>query len=219
MMVEIEGELEKCHCPSTGRIGKMDFHNIPCLLSKSNSKVRKTNYTVEAFYPEPNNDLVIGINQTKANSYVDFFLKNNLLPKMLEVDSVRREVFLNKSKIDFFLNDNCYLEVKTLLSNIPFGNKKITTKYNSFERLVRHYTEISSQISKGQKAIVLLCNLYDAKPYNPPLGSSENGDYVKKAVKKAIDKGLEHWQINLQIDQNGVSLIDYFKVDLLPYLN
>ena len=102
MMVQINGKEEKCHCPSTGRIGKMDFHNIPCLLSRSNSNVRKTNYTVEAFYPESQNGLIVGINQTKANSYVDFFLKENQLQKMVEVGNVKREVFLNKSKNESF---------------------------------------------------------------------------------------------------------------------
>jgi len=219
MMVEINGKMEKCHCPSTGRIGRMDFYNIPCLLSKSNSSVRKTNYTVEAFYPESQNDLIIGINQTKANSYINFFLKNNQLQKMIEVSEVKREVVLNKSKIDFFINDNCYLEVKTLLNDIPFGTKNVSNTFDSFERLIRHYTEISTQITKGQKAIVLLCNLYNAKPYIPPKKNGKNGGHVRKAVKEAISKGLEHWQINLQLDLNGISLIDYFKIDLLPYLN
>ena len=219
MMVEVDGKLEKCHCPSTGRIGKMDFHDIPCLLSKSNSNVRKTNYTVEAFYPEPQNGLLIGINQTKANSYINFFLKENQLQKMIEASDVKREVFLNKSKIDFFINDNCYLEVKTLLNNIPFGSKTTRNTFDSFDRLIRHYTEISSQIPKGQKAIVLLCNLYNAKPFTPPKNNEKNSNHVKKAVKEAISKGLEHWQINLQIDSKGISLIDYFKIDLLPHLD
>ena len=219
MMVEINGKMEKCHCPSTGRIGKMDFQDIPCLLSKSNSSVRKTNYTVEAFYPESQNGLIIGINQTKANSYVNFFLENNQLQKMIEVSSVKREVRLNKSKIDFFINDNCYLEVKTLLNDIPFGAKKVSSAFDSFERLIRHYTEISMQITRGQKAIVLLCNLYNAKPFIPPKTKGGNVDHVRKAVKEAISKGLEHWQINLQLDLKGIALIDYFKIDLLPYLD
>jgi len=138
---------------------------------------------------------------------------------MIEVSNVKREVFLNKSKIDFYINDNCYIEVKTLLNDIPFGTKNVSSPFDSFERLIRHYTEISMQIKKGQKAIVLLCNLYNAKPYIPPKSHGENSDHVRKAVKEAILKGLEHWQINLQIDLNGISLIDYFKIELLPYLN
>ena len=80
MLVEIKGKIEKCHCPSTGRIGNILFENIPCLLSKSTSKIRKTKYTVEAISPVVGK--WVGINQTKANSYINFFLKNNLLKKI-----------------------------------------------------------------------------------------------------------------------------------------
>lgn len=60
MLVEINGKLEKCHCPSTGKIGNIEFKNILCLLSKSDSKNRKTKYTVEAIYPEK--EILVGIN-------------------------------------------------------------------------------------------------------------------------------------------------------------
>jgi len=50
MMVEINGKVEKCHCPSTGRIGDIIFKDIPCLVSKAESESkRKTKFTVEAF--------------------------------------------------------------------------------------------------------------------------------------------------------------------------
>ena len=49
MNVLVNGELEKCHCPSTGRIGNLRFEDIPCLLSEGKNPDRKTKYTVEAF--------------------------------------------------------------------------------------------------------------------------------------------------------------------------
>lgn len=218
MLVEIDGQLEKCHCPSTGRIGRIDFRNIPCFLSKSDSDKRQTKYTVEAIYPNSAQDVLIGINQIKANTYINFFFINNLLDTMISVNDVRREVFLNQSKIDFFINDNCYVEVKTLLKDIPFGQKIVQDKCHSFERLLRHCFDISSQISERQRAIILLCNLYDAKPFVPPKTIDKNGRYIKEAVKQCVTNGVEHWQINLHLDPTGVSLIDYFKLDLSSYL-
>ena len=208
MLVEIKDKLIKCHCPSTGRIGNIEFKNIPCLLSKSKNKNRKTPYTVEAIIVDK---LIIGINQTKANRYVEFFLKKNLLPKMIKTKHLRREVTLNKSRIDFLVNDNCFLEVKTLLIHLPFGSLKNSSPFNSFERPGKHFTEISNQIKKDQKAIVLLCYLYDAKPFETPTPLNPQ---IVKVVKKATDKGLEHWQINLKIDFQGVSLIKYFELKL-----
>jgi sugar fermentation stimulation protein A len=209
MLVEIDGKIEKCHCPSTGRIGNIEFKNIPCLLSRSKDTTRKTKYTVEAIIPEKN--IIVGINQVKANAYVDFFLQNNLLGDMINVREIKREVKLNTSKIDFLVNENCFLEVKTLLMFIPFGDKKADTKFNSFERLGRHFQEISLQIEKGQKAIVLLCCLYNAVPFKVP--NKPNAE-ILRIVRDATSRGLENWQINLKVDKKGVSLIDYFKLNL-----
>ena len=209
MLVEIDGVLEKCHCPSTGRIGNIVFKDIPCLLSKSNNSSRKTRFTVEAVSPE--NGLWLGINQTKANSYVEFFLKNNYLSKMIKVNSLRREVKLNNSRIDFLVNDNCFLEVKTPLRFLPFGDKPVDDKFSSFDRLIRHFQDISSQIEHEKRAIVLLCYLFDAKRFRPPKASNNK---ILSVVKKEDSKGLEHWQVNLSINEKGVSLIRYFKLNL-----
>lgn len=218
MWVEVEGVLEKCHCPSTGRIGSIDFKNIPCLLSRSDSKKRKTKYTVEAIRPEPNYKCWVGINQVKANAYIDFYLKNNLLKDMIAVSHLRREVMLNDSKIDFYANDNCYLEVKTLLKDLPFGTIKNQFQFDSFDRLVRHYTEISQSVNEGQRAIVVLCNLYNAEPFVPPLSQEKNAKFIKNSIKTCVLNGVEHWQVNLQIDPSGISLLNCFKLDLLSHL-
>lgn len=206
MFVEINGKTEKCHCPSTGRIGNVE---IPCLLSKSKNKDRKTAYTVEAIYPEKN--ICVGINQTKANNYINFFLEKNLLRNMINVKNIKREVKLNSSRIDFFLNDNCFLEVKTLLIHMPFGKRKELHKFTSLDRLIRHFTDISNQLKKDQRAIVLLCYLYSADRFRPPSVPVEK---VSRVVDKATKKGVENWQINLKVDKEGVSLIDYFKLNL-----
>ena len=75
MMVEVNNRVERCHCPSTGRIGNIEFKDIPCLLSESDNDSRKTKYTVEVIHTDA---VWVGINQTKANSYLAFFLKNKV---------------------------------------------------------------------------------------------------------------------------------------------
>lgn len=44
--VEINGNVEKVHCPTTGRIGDIDLKNIAGLLSTSDNPKRKTKYTL-----------------------------------------------------------------------------------------------------------------------------------------------------------------------------
>jgi len=40
MICEINGEINNCHCPTTGRIGNLDVSGLPCLLSKSSALKR-----------------------------------------------------------------------------------------------------------------------------------------------------------------------------------
>lgn len=79
MICEINGEINNCHCPTTGRIGNLDVSGLPCLLSKSSDIKRKTTYTVEAVSlnsPEDSDKSWIGINQNGANRYVEHYLVN-----------------------------------------------------------------------------------------------------------------------------------------------
>jgi len=214
MLVEINNKLEKCHCPSTGRIANIKFEDIPCLLSISDNPERKTKYTVEAIslFNE-----WIGINQSKANEYVEFFIKTNQISKIFsDIKSVQREVPLGKSRIDFLINNKDYLEVKMPLKDISSENhpnhQKDKTKFNSFDRLIKHFKDISNSISKDSRAIVLLCFIFNAPVFSPPIKNPE--EKIIKAAKKASSKGLENWQINLKIDKHGIKLIDYFKLNL-----
>ena len=221
MHVLIDGRLEKCHCPSTGRIGNIKFEDIPCLLSKSENPDRKTKYTVEAFSLDDiyeKNKSWIGINQTKANSYVEFFIKSGMLGKMLgKVKELKREVSLGKSRIDFFVNNRDYLEVKTPLMIIPTQGHKNHRENNkhlsNFDRMIKHFGDISNSIKGNSRAILLLCNIYDAEPFKVPKPRDAEVKIVK-AAKKARLLGLENWQINLKIDKNSISLIDCFKLNL-----
>lgn len=221
MNVLVDGKTEKCHCPSTGRIGNLRFEDIPCLLSQGKNPNRKTRHTVEAFSLDGigrANKSWIGINQTRANEYVEFFIRSGLLGKMLgEVKEVRREVRLGRSRIDFLINGRDYLEVKTPLMLIPTeghkNHRENKTPFASFDRMIRHFEDTSRSIKGGSRAIFLLCNLYNAKPFRVPKPEA-NELRIAKAARKAAQRGLENWQINLKIEKEGVSLTDCFKLSL-----
>ena len=219
MLVEIRNKLEKCHCPSTGQIASITFRDIPCLVSEAENKDRKTRFTVEAISldsKEKQNKEWIGINQTKANEYVKFFLKSGCLKKLFpEIKEIKREVKVNNSRIDFLINSQDFLEVKTLLKDIPSENhpnyKKRKSKFVSFDRIIKHFKDISKTINNS-RAVFLLCYLYNANPFEVP---KENpSKRIINAAKNSAAKGLEQWQINLGINKKGIRLINYFKLNL-----
>ena len=195
---------------------------------------RKTNWTVEAISfdkVETRNKKWIGINQTKTNKYIEYFLSQNQIsflsinnstetnPPSLEI---QREVKLGNSRIDFLVGSH-YLEVKTPLTNLCFkepipshinlieSKKESSTKSKSQmnnTRLIKHFNELTNHQMKSKlssKASICLVFMYDAKTFEPP---SNPDEVIDKAVKSSIQQGVTYYQINLSIDPIGVQLIE-----------
>lgn len=219
MEVEVNGTVCACHCPTTGSIGNIVFRDIPCLLSKSNNETRKTLYTVEAIsldLPSLNNKTWIGINQNAANRYVEHFLKTGQLSAMVENgETVKREQKLGISKLDFLVG-NTYLEVKTPLQNLQVEMKdhivtKKVSEFNSFERLVKHISELAGSLSQNERAILLTCFIYENPGFKPE-NNSKHSSYIKNEVQLCIKQGIEVWQINFKITPTEVELINNFEI-------
>lgn len=221
MLCNINGEIISCHCPTTGRIGNLDVNGLPCLLSKSHDSKRKTPYTVEAVSLnkiEHSNKSWIGINQNAANRYVEHYLLNGGFNDMLKSNnSVLREQFLGISKLDFLVDDT-YIEVKTPLQHLQIDypdyikTKKVSA-FNSTDRFVKHITELGKSLKTHEKAILLLCFIYD-NPGFKVIERSTHYSEVAAAIDKSIDLGLEIWQANFQISKEGVKLNRYFKIHI-----
>lgn len=221
MMVDIGGEVLRCHCPVTGRIGGLVFDEIPCLVAMASGPGRTTAGTVEAISLDPvekRKKSWIGIDQTRANDYVDFFLRSGSMGGMIgDVDEVVREVRLGSSRIDFLVNGRDYIEVKTLLFDLPCeGHPSCRARHHPlthFDRMIRHFGDISGSVAKGSRAVLLLCYLYDAKSFEVPAPTKRSGRIVR-AARKATSKGMEHWQLNLGMDDEGVEFIKCFELGL-----
>jgi len=212
MLVKAGGEELRCHCPTTGRLGDLDVSGLPCLYSTAPGGTRKTGYTVEAICTSPGRaGSWVGINQTAANRYLEHFLKAGAMSRLARGE-VKREVKLGKSRIDFLVG-NTYLEVKTPLITLPSSgavSKVRRSRFDSFDRLIKHMDELRESLSAGRRAVMLLCYLYDAKPFVPPRIGSSNSRILKSA-RRAEEAGVERWQANFKIDRHGVSLIRYFR--------
>jgi sugar fermentation stimulation protein A len=221
MNVLVEGEIRRCHCPTTGRIRDIVFKNVPCLVEKSDDPKRSTWGTVEAISMDPPGKAEkswIGIDQGRANDFISFFIGSGQMERMLgTVRTVKREVKMGDSRIDFLINGDALLEVKTPLHMLRargYPDHTSTEGFTSFERTMRHFMEISDHISEGKRGVVLLCFIFDALRFHAPNSNGRPSEEMKEAVRKATIKGVENWQINLKLDRTGVGLLDYFKLNL-----
>jgi len=166
---------------------------------------------VEAISVSQQRNSWVGINQTAANRYFEFFLKNGTFSRMARGE-VKREVRLGKSRIDFQVG-NTYVEVKTPLITLPAAGdirRVRRSRFDSFDRLIKHMRELRKSLATGRRAVIALCYLYDAKPFKPPPRDRTNSKIL--AVARASERaGVERWQVNMKLDQEGVSLYRYFR--------
>lgn len=205
MLVRVKGKIEKCHCPVTDRIGSIVFKNIPCLLSKSSSSTRKTSYTVEAIKVDGR---LVGINQNQVNKYIEFFFRENMLPKLAS-GTVLREQKLGRSRIDFLVG-NTFVEAKMPL--ISFPNEAPQERFTSFDRLIKHFGDLA-RVAGSRRTVVLLAYVYNAPAFKPPKTDKHNAK-IKAAARKAARSGVDNWQVNMRIDSEGVELLSYFKLEM-----
>ena len=210
MLVRAKGKTLRCHCPTTGRLGDLVLEGLPCLFSTAQTPNRKTAYTVEGISTSESARRWVGINQTAANRYFEFFLRSGSLTRLASGE-VRREVRLGRSRIDFLVGD-AYVEVKTPLMMLPAGRgpARARSRFDSFDRLIRHMGELERSLAKGKKAKMVLCFLYDAKPFKPPPPDGTNSK-ILAAARSADEAGVERWQVNMKLTPEGVSLIRYFR--------
>ena len=196
MDVSYNGCEYHCHCPTTGNVGGIVLDERPCLLSESADKNRKTAFTVEA----------ISLN-----------LKNGSFETMVgKAQTVLREQILGNSKLDFLVG-NTYLEVKTPLQFLqidipPYVKRKNSSPFSSVDRLVKHVRDLTKSLQTHQRAILLLCFLYDNPGFRVAQPSTRYKE-VSDLVHDCLHRGLEMWQANFQVTPEGVALGKYFQID------
>jgi sugar fermentation stimulation protein A len=216
--VDLDGAVVGCHCPTTGRIGTLVLDGLPCLLSASRNTARKTPYTVEAISVDPPGTRTpawIGINQNAANRFVEQALTHQMLPAIVTAGTLQREQVLGHSRLDFLVNGTTYIEVKTPLDNLQVTlGGHIQTRprppLESTDRLVRHIGELGESLAARQRAIMLICFLYDNPGFQ--VKPSRHHAAVKAQVSEAIRQGVEIWQVNFQLDATGVRMLSYHEL-------
>jgi sugar fermentation stimulation protein A len=189
------------------------------VISRATSSTRATPYTVEAISVDPPDAEApawIGINQNMANRFVECALQHGLLPGIVSAETLRREQFLGTSRLDFLVNDDTYVEVKTPLQNlqIPLGVHVRTrphTAFDSTDRMVKHLGELGRSLETHQRAILLLCFLYDNPGFQVLPSTHHRAD--KNRVTQAVRRGVELWQVNFTIADDSAQVLRYHRLD------
>lgn len=212
--------IVRCHCPVVSRIGGLDLAGRPCLVSDSHSPKRKMPLTVEAYslqQPDDPDKHWIGINQNASNRYVEHFLREGAFATITgPVRTVRREVPLGDSRLDFLVNDDLYLEVKTPLvqmqTDIPAYVPRLPeAPFSSTERSLRHLRELAASLADHERAAILYCLYYDNFGFRFYHGTTY--EEVLATVDACRAAGVELWQADFKVTPAGVALKRYYELE------
>ena len=214
-IVELDGQEVEAHCPSGGTIAgisRKDFKDIECLMSDHGTETsRRTRYTVEAISLDDGLTYA-GINQTKSNRYVEYFLQDDAVKNILQIeDEVTREKKLGDSRIDFKVGD-CYIEVKTMVADYyckasPRLTVLMREQQPSIDRMQKHVRTLTDEIkANNSRAAIINVFQYDAPTFQPPVDEPIYAEFVED-LKLAKEIGLRQYQMNIRITETYAELI------------
>ena len=215
-----DGAPVRCHCPAVSRIGGLDLAGRPCLVSDSHNAKRKMPLTVEAYSlqrPDDPDKRWIGINQNASNRYVEHFLRGGAFAAITDpVHDVRREVPLGDSRLDFLVNGDLYLEVKTPLVQMqtdipPYVPRLPETPFSSTERALRHLRELAASLANHERAAVLYCLYYDNFGFRFFHGTTY--EEVLATVDTCRSAGVELWQADFEVTPEGIALARCYELE------
>lgn len=215
-----DGTKVRCHCPVVSRIGGLDLSGRPCLVSDSHNPKRKMPLTVEAYSlqrPEDEPKRWLGINQNASNRYVAHFLRQGAFDAITgPVDELKPEVPLGESRLDFLVNNDLYLEVKTPLVQIQtevpaYVPRLPEVPFSSTDRAMRHLRELAESLKTHERAAILYCLYYDNFGFKFYHGTTY--DEVMATVDACQKAGVELWQADFAVDEWEVNLVRYYVME------
>ena len=138
----------------------------------------------------------IGINQNASNRYVEHFLREGAFAAITgPVRTVRREVPLGDSRLDFLVNDDLYLEVKTPLVQMqtdipPYVPRLPEAPFSSTERSLRHLRELAASLADHERAAISTTSATaSGSPYPAPPARGKCSPRWTPAGKPAWSSG------------------------------
>ena len=209
------------HTPSLGCCGLCEKDSLVYGLPLNNEKIKSKYRSIISIDAKNNNNLV-GIEPSHGEKIVELVFENNLLNKLVNVKSYKKQVTFNKSRFDFagelIENDNTndknkknkfILEVKSVplqqnnIAYFPDGYRKKKTDLVS-PRAFKHIEELS-QICQNEETNdyeCYMCYVIQRNDINKFM-ISDNDKIYKNAVKDAMNNNVKIIIIVCEWDING----------------
>lgn len=194
--VELAGEIVACHVPNPGRLEELLVPGSPGLVLPAEGEGRKTGYDLLAVEHQ---GVWVGIDNRLGNQLLRWRLEAGLA-EVGCYDTIRSEVTLGKSRIDFLLtgrNGPLWLELKSC-TLVEAGIARFPDAPTVRGR--RHVEELAAVRAAGQRAgILFLIQRPDAHCWQPH--EATDPDFAA-ALRAAVAVGVEVWAYTSEWSEN-----------------
>lgn len=185
--VSVDGIEETVHVKNTGRCKELLINGATVYLSVSDNTSRKTKYDLIGVEKITDRGILkVNMDSQIPNDVVGEWLKacDLFSPKAI----IKREVFYNKSRFDFYIEDDnrrIFLEVK----GVTLENNGVASFPDApTERGIKHINELIDCLNEGYEAyIFFVIQMKNIDYFTPNYKTHpEFGDALKKAQSKGV---------------------------------
>jgi sugar fermentation stimulation protein A len=183
-----DGSEVTVHCANPGSMLEVCEPGRPVLLSRSSNEKRKLPHTWELIR------LVrswVGVNTARTNAFVAEAIRQNRIAELEGYPTLRREVVVGDSRIDFLLEGagrpECLVEVKNV--TLSDGNGTAVFPDSVTLRGQKHLLELMESASRGRRAVMFFwINRGDCGSFRP---ADDIDPAYGRLLREARDQGVE----------------------------
>lgn len=144
---------------------------------------------------------------------IGFFLENHMMEDMVHGGEIIRDSRIcKKMRADFMTKDTC-IEARVLLSTWQSKEETGFTRPSDLAALIRCKGTVNMLLKHFEK-VILLVILRDGI-----IGQEEKGCLsarLREAYQEEICRGMEIWIADLELQYDGIALLDYHDETNLP---
>ncbi len=198
---EKDGQKITCHVADPGRLKEILIKGRTVYIVK-NKPGLKTDYKLVAVNVEGEKVL---LNTSIHSKIGEEAIKKGILGFIPE--KIKREVKFGKSRIDYLVNNNIFVELKG--SNLLLNGKCLFPDAPT-ERGSRHLEELIEAKKQGYKAVILFMGIRNCRCFYP---YKEMDEKFFNTFFKALKEGVEFRGFKIEVDENfNVMLKDNLKL-------
>ena len=209
--VLVDGYEETVHVKNTGRCKELLVKDATVYLSVSDNPSRKTKYDLIGVEKVTDrNILKVNMDSQIPNDVVAEWLRNCDLFSQKAI--IKREVFYNKSRFDFYIEDDnrrIFLEVK----GVTLENNGVASFPDApTERGIKHINELIDCLNEGYEAYIFFVIQMKNIDYFTP--NYETHPEFGEALKKAKNKGVKILAYDCIVTEDSIIIDKEIKVKL-----